>query len=84
MEPETEQLLKKWLKLQIWQHWLQIINRIILIAFLIIGFWIFLNYIFPAILKQLEVLQTMIGQLSQPQQTIPNQEDFVKILQKQL
>lgn len=80
MEPETEQLLKTWLKMQIWKQRFSFIMWAFIILSFIASSWFSYNYILPSLKKQIETTQTLLEQVSNVSETTKGQEDLLKDL----
>lgn len=84
MEPETEQLFKQWLKIQIWQYRLAMISRIVIIASIIFSLYFSYVYLMPLILNQIQKTNTLLQDLNPATQTQKVQDNLFKNLQEQV
>ncbi|PIS08738.1 hypothetical protein COT75_05355 [Candidatus Beckwithbacteria bacterium CG10_big_fil_rev_8_21_14_0_10_34_10] len=91
MEPETEELLKKWLKIQIWRYRLSFIMWVFIVISFFASSWFTVKYIIPPFQKQIETTQSLLNQVSSFSKTsqekdvlLENQNDFMKLLEDQL
>jgi len=80
MEPETEQLFRKWLKIQIWKHWLSFLIGIVVILGFLIGGWTAYFFVLPSVKKQIENTQSVLENISTVSETTKNQENLFKNL----
>ncbi len=76
MELETEELLQKWLKIQIWQYRLAVVFKILIFLSIIISVWGFYVQVLPALKKQLENTQQILENVSSVSETSKQQEDM--------
>jgi predicted PurR-regulated permease PerM len=64
MNPETEELFKKWLKIQIFKHNLALVLTVLLFVVFLTSSIISYLYIVPAIKEQIRNTQTILDKLS--------------------
>jgi F0F1-type ATP synthase membrane subunit b/b' len=84
MELETEELLQKWLKLQIWQYRLAIIFKLLMVLTIGVSIWFTYVYLLPPLQKQIENTQKILESISQVSETSKQQEDVFKGLLENL
>ena len=83
MELETEELLQKWLKMQIWKQTLSFIIWILFFLSFLVSGWFSYNYVLPSLRKQIENTQSLLEQVSTVSESTKGQEDLLKdLLQK--
>jgi len=85
MLPETEQLLQKWLKIQIWQFRLMVARWIFIVIFFLVGVIGFFGFVLPALqtqVKKLDQIQSQLLNLPGLDQT-SQQRQLLDELQKQ-
>ena len=63
MLPETEQLLQKWLKIQIWQFRLMVVRWIFIVVFFLVGVIGFFGFVLPTLQTQVKKLDQIQSQL---------------------
>jgi len=80
MEPETEELFQKWLKLQIWKQRLSFLMWMFIILSFIASSWFGYNYVLPSVRKQIETTQSLLEQVSTVSENTKGQEDLLKDL----
>jgi len=78
MELETEKLLQKWLKMQIWKQSLSFIMWILIVLSVIIGGWTTYFYILPPLKKQIENTQSLLEQVSTVSESTKGQENLLR------
>jgi len=59
MNPETEALFQKWLKMEIWKSRWSIISRVLMIVLLILGLYLSAKIVEPMISSQLAILNSL-------------------------
>ena len=84
MLPETEELFKKWLKLQIWQYRISIVVKIFFVLFIIFSGWFSYSRILPMITQQIENTTSLLKKVPTVPQTSGSEAELMQILQKQL
>jgi len=84
MELETEELLQKWLKIQIWKYRFSFIMWILIILSFVGSSWFSYTYLLPSIRKQIENTQSILEQMSAVSETNKQQEDLFKDMLKEL
>ncbi len=78
MEPETEELLKKWLKIQIFQYKLGMIKLVIMILFFIFTAWSFYSFLLPVLSKQVKNTQTILENVNTVSEDVKEKEELLK------
>lgn len=78
MEIETEQLLQKWLKMQIWKNRISFIFWTLIILSFILGIWYSINYVLPPLQKQIENTQKIMEQISKTSELTEENKNFLK------
>jgi len=84
MLPETEELFKKWLKLQIWQYRISIIVKIFFVLFVVFSSWFSYSRVLPMIVQQVENTTSILKKVPTIPKTSGNEAELMQILQKQL
>lgn len=84
MELETEELLQKWLKLQIWQYRLAIIFKSLTLLIIGISIWFTYVYVLPPLQKQIENTQKILENISKVSETTQKQGEVFEDFQDQL
>ena len=84
MELETEKLLKKWLRIQLWQTRIQILVRLAFFFSLIFSLWLTYSRLLPSLENQLNNTQKMMNLLQPKSQFEEKQLDFLENIQQQL
>ncbi len=84
MELKTEELLQKWLKLQIWQYRLALVFKLLMVVSVGISIWFTYVYVLPPLQKQIENTQKILESVSKVSETTQKQEDSLKGLQENL
>lgn len=82
MEKETEELLQKWLKIQIWKHKISVVVWVLIILSLFAGSWATYFYILPPFKQQLENTQSMLKQMSTTSEDLKEKEALFEKLFK--
>ena len=78
MELETEELLQKWLKMQIWKQRISFLIWVLFFLSFIISLWFSYNYVLPSLTKQIENTQSILEQMSTVSEKTKGQEDLLK------
>lgn len=84
MELETEELLQKWLKLQIWQYRLAIIFKLFMVLTVGASIWFTYVYVLPPLQKQIENTQKILESVSKVSETTQKQGEVFEDLQDNL
>lgn len=82
MLPETEQLLQKWLKIQLWQFRLMVFRWVFVVILFLIGIIGFFTFALPTLRSQLEKLDRIQGQLLNLSNQTEQQSLFLDQLKK--
>ena len=80
MELETEELLQKWLKMQIWKQRISFLIWTFFLLSFIVSAWFSYNYVLPSVTKQIENTQSILEQMSTVSEKTKGQEDLLKNL----
>lgn len=82
MELETELLLQKWLKIQIWKYRLSFIFWIFLVISFLLSGWLGYNYLLPVLNQQMKNTQIILEQITTLSETGKNQEELFENLEE--
>lgn len=82
MEPETEKLLKTWLKIQIWQFWLSVARWALVLIFVFGGIFGFFKFVLPAFRAEAKKLDKIQSQLLNLSEKTENQGGLFEQLEK--
>ncbi|OGD54545.1 hypothetical protein A3J78_02185 [Candidatus Beckwithbacteria bacterium RBG_13_35_6] len=83
MQPETEQLLQKWLKLQILQYKLSFIKTLVMLLLFLTGIWFVYFNLLPKLETQLQKTQSLLEQMSNVSSGVQEKESLLEEIQKQ-
>jgi len=84
MESETEELLKKYLKGQIWKQRISLLSSLLFIFFLIMSAWFSYNKLLPTLNEQIKNTTSLLEKMTTISQPSLNQSKLFKDLGKEL